>query len=204
MLILLVDDEDDIEYNEEDDDDEEGTSDEEEGVVDEEYELAADKGEAVVHGMNSPLRLNKNIRFSFTCSSTAYVDDVVQHGSTPPQVETADPLIQDVISPRSVSPYHQAEPTPPMPTPLRIVSFYQGESNSNFQTDTIVVVEQESNILDTNATNDDQPIHEASDQSKTGDYERVLDMGYMAQAVVSLLVVYPDSHFEGEITQGRI
>ncbi|CAI9259345.1 unnamed protein product [Lactuca saligna] len=84
--------------------------------------------------MNSPPRLKKHIRFSSTYSSTSSVDDVVQRGSTLPQVETTVLLIQDVISLRSVCPSQQAKHVPPIVRPLHTTSFYQGESSSKFQT----------------------------------------------------------------------
>ncbi|CAI9302981.1 unnamed protein product [Lactuca saligna] len=95
----------------------------EEEVDDEEDELATNKGEASFQGLNYLLRLKKHIRFSSTSSSTPSADDIVQHGSTASQVEIVDPLIQDVISPRSLSPSLQATTFPPMPTPLQIASF---------------------------------------------------------------------------------
>ncbi|CAI9268606.1 unnamed protein product [Lactuca saligna] len=55
------------------------------------------------------------------------------------------------------------------------------------------------------ATTDDQPIPDVSDQSKTDDYERFLDMGFMPQVVIPVVplnVVYFDSYFEWEIPQG--
>ncbi|XP_023770756.1 uncharacterized protein LOC111919426 [Lactuca sativa] len=84
-------------------------------------------------GLNSPPRLNKHIRFRSTSSTTA-ANDTVQCGSTPPQMEDTDPLIQDVTSRRSTSPSPQAAIAPPMLTCIQTASFYQGESSSNFQT----------------------------------------------------------------------
>ncbi|CAI9287306.1 unnamed protein product [Lactuca saligna] len=65
--------EDDDEDNEEGDYDEEEVDDEE----DVEDELDTDKGEAYVHGMNSPQKFNKHIRFSSTYSSTPSAYDIV-------------------------------------------------------------------------------------------------------------------------------
>lgn len=58
----------------------------------------------------------------------------MQHGSTPPIVQTVEPLIQNVVSPRSVTPSHQVETLPPMPMPIKSATFYQWESISNFDT----------------------------------------------------------------------
>lgn len=96
------DDENDGEDNEEDVDDAEDAEDEED-------KLATNKGEAYVQGMNYPPRLNNHIRCSSTSSSTPSTDDIVYHGSTPPQLETTDPLIQDVYPPSSTSPSPQAK-----------------------------------------------------------------------------------------------
>ncbi|CAI9268605.1 unnamed protein product [Lactuca saligna] len=113
--------------------------DSEEGVDEEETdnekdELSTDKGEVFVQGMNSPPRMNKHIRFLSTSSSTPFTDDVLQRGSTPHFVETTEPLIQDVISPRTTSPHQQVETVPPMPTHIQTATIYQGESSSNFDT----------------------------------------------------------------------
>ncbi|CAI9279612.1 unnamed protein product [Lactuca saligna] len=121
------------------DNDEEGTNngergDEEEDSDKDEEESIVDKGEDFAQGMNSPPRMNKHIRFSTTSSSTSSAYDVVQSGSIPPFVETAKPMIQDVTSPKLTSPSPHAEIVPPIPTPIQTVDFYQGESNSNFQT----------------------------------------------------------------------
>ncbi|CAI9285085.1 unnamed protein product [Lactuca saligna] len=118
------------------DDDENNDEDNEEGVDDEEEanELATDKGEAFVHGMNSPPILNKHIRLCSTSSSTTSTNDIVQRGSSPPKIEPTDPLIQDVTSQRSMSHSPQAATAPPMLMHIQTASFYQGESSSNFQT----------------------------------------------------------------------
>lgn len=57
----------------------------------------------------------------------------------------------------------------------------------------IVVVKKESHIPNTDATNNDQPILDVGDQSKTNEYEGFLNLGFMAQFVVPLSVVIPNS-----------
>ncbi|KAL7605619.1 hypothetical protein Lser_V15G17082 [Lactuca serriola] len=63
-----------------DDEEEDANDDEEvddkEDLEDEEDDLATDKGESSVRGMNSPPNLNKHIQFSSTSSSTPSVDDI--------------------------------------------------------------------------------------------------------------------------------
>ncbi|CAI9283013.1 unnamed protein product [Lactuca saligna] len=66
----------------------------------------------------------------------------------------------------------------------------------------IIVAEKERNAPNVDATKIDQLILDASDQSETDEYKGFLDLGFMAQVVVPLSVVYPDSYFEGEIPQG--
>ncbi|CAI9272199.1 unnamed protein product [Lactuca saligna] len=56
-------------------------------------------------------------------------------------------------------------------------------------------------ILDTDATTNDQPIPDTSDQLDTNDYEGFLDLDFMPQSAVPFNVVYLDSYFESEISQ---
>ncbi|CAI9262177.1 unnamed protein product [Lactuca saligna] len=68
--------------------------------------------------------------------------------------------------------------------------------------DTMVIGNTPPNYPDANATTDDQPILYIGDQSDTDDHEGFFDLGFMPQAVVSVVplnVVFPDSYFEGEI-----
>lgn len=92
------DDEDDFEDNDEGDNHEEDSNDEEEvdnkeDAKDKEDELATNKGEVSVQGMNSPARLNKHIQFLSTSSSTPFVDNSVHRGSKLPLVRTVEPMI---------------------------------------------------------------------------------------------------------------
>lgn len=78
--------------------------------------------------INSPPRLNQHIYFSSTSTSytTSSAEEFVKRGSTPNQVETTNPLIQDVDFPRSKSTSPQATTVPPMPTPLHKLLILKG------------------------------------------------------------------------------
>ncbi|CAI9280262.1 unnamed protein product [Lactuca saligna] len=67
------------------------------------------------------------------------------------------------------------------------------ESGRNDNQKAIVVAEQDHPILETDATN--------RDQSVTGEYKGIFDLGFIAQ-VVPVGVVYLDTYFKGEISQG--
>ncbi|CAI9290132.1 unnamed protein product [Lactuca saligna] len=60
-------------------------------------------------------------------------NDVVQRGSNPPLVVTAEPLIQDEISARLAFPSPLVENVPPMLKPIQTTTLYHGESTSNFE-----------------------------------------------------------------------
>ncbi|CAI9300651.1 unnamed protein product [Lactuca saligna] len=178
------------------------------------------------------LRMQKWITKPYVVESSAseeedYEDDGEQNGSTPPLMQTIEPLIQLVISPRSASPSPQPENVPPMPTPIQNVTVYQGESNSNFETTTLSQLSLHVNItrslgervtiVEKDVTDmkrfmvlgdddDDMIIDDTPPNSlETNDYEGFLEIGFMPQAdvsVVPLNVVYPESYFEGEIPHG--
>ena len=78
-------------------------------------------GEDFAQGMNSPPRMNENIRFSTTSSSSFSTDDASQHGLTPPIVEIFEPMIQD----KSTPPSPQSDTVPSTPTPIMNVAFHQ-------------------------------------------------------------------------------
>ncbi|CAI9267730.1 unnamed protein product [Lactuca saligna] len=84
---------------------------------------------------NSPPRLNQHIHFSSTSTSSTNpsADDIIHHGSSPPEVETIDPLIHVVSSPRPASPSPQVATVPPMPIPIQTIATFKGETSSNFQ-----------------------------------------------------------------------
>lgn len=80
-----------VETSEFEEEDEEGNN--VDDVDDEEYEFDANRGEASVQRMtNSPPRMNQHIRFSSTSTSstTPSAEDIVQHRSSPHQMESID------------------------------------------------------------------------------------------------------------------
>ncbi|CAI9266892.1 unnamed protein product [Lactuca saligna] len=120
-------------------DDEGNNEDEQDYALDEEDDVDdeddVDIGEACTQGMtNSPSRLNQHILFSSTSFSlTPCSEDIAQHTSSPPQVETIDPLIYIVKSPRPASPSPQTKMFITMSTPIQPIATFQEESSLNFE-----------------------------------------------------------------------
>ncbi|CAI9275847.1 unnamed protein product [Lactuca saligna] len=75
--------------------------------------------------------MNKHIRFSTTSLSSSSVDDSVKRGSTPPFMETVEPMIQEEIPPKPTSPPPpQAKTVPSRPTPINTFAFHQGDNHN--------------------------------------------------------------------------
>lgn len=76
--------------------------------------------------INPPQSMNQHIQFSSTCTSstTLSIEAIRQQRLSPPQVETIDPLIQALNSPRPASRPPQAEIVPPMPTLIHPIAIF--------------------------------------------------------------------------------
>ncbi|CAI9290100.1 unnamed protein product [Lactuca saligna] len=125
--------------------------------------------------MNSPPRMNKHIRFASTSSFTHFVDVFVQHGSTPPFMETTEPIIQD----KSSSPSPQTENVLPMSSPIKTLTQSMDKWLNKVERDVVVMKrlmalgddddddmvfdDTPTNSPDADATIDEQPIPDIDD-----------------------------------------